>query len=226
MKSLRIAAPLFVSCLFLICFFCACGWFQSDDPPAGDLPTDRIVSLSDSTSSESTPSDETISQGESSFSEEPTPSSRLPENMQDESIPMPAHSEAPPTDDAAFNEVFAQNPIDAHYNKSGAASVQEMVQIATECASLWQTEIDAAYHKLLKIMDAGSAQALTAEQDEWQAGQQDELNNIQEKTSSEDGSNASLVAANLTMQYYRERAAELYLKLYSYDKNFTYAYQG
>lgn len=226
MKSLRVAVPLIASCLVFLCFFCACGWFQNDGPPAGDLPPDRIASLADASPTESAPSDETLSQDGSSFSTEPTSSSSLPENMRDESIPMPAHSEVPPTDDAAFNEVFAQNPIDAHYNQSGAASVQEMVQTATECASLWQTEIDAAYQKLLNIMDAGFAQALTAEQDEWLAGQQAELEKIQTKAAGEEGSNASLVAANLTMQYYRERAAELYLKLYSYDKNFTYAYQG
>ena len=226
MKSLRVAAPLFVSCLFLICFFCACGWFQSDDPPAGDLPPDRISSITEPTSLVSVPPEGATSQNASSPPAQVVTPSRLPENMQDESIPMPAHSEVPPTDDAAFNEVFAQNPIDAHYNQSGAASVQEMVQTATECASLWQAEIDAAYQKLLTLMDAGSAQALTAEQDEWLAGQQAELEKIQTKATGEDGSNASLVAANLTMQYYRERAAELYLKLYSYDKNFTYAYQG
>ena len=226
MKSIRIAVPMIASCLFLICFFCACGWFERDGPPAGDLPPDRIASQEGSSFSESAPPDGTGTQDGSSTSTDPIPSSSLSENMQDESIPMPAHSEVPPTSDAAFNEVFAQNPIDAHYNQSGAASVQEMVQTATECATLWQAEIDAAYQKLLTLMDAGSAQALRAEQDEWLAGQQAELEKIQTKAAGEDGSNASLVAANLTMQYYRERAAELYLKLYSYDKNFTYAYQG
>lgn len=225
MKPLRTTALLFAACLFASLTLTGCGWFNSSNPPAGDLPSDKISSLSDVSSSASTPSQPgTNSAGDATGTTE-APSS-IPENQQDESIPMPAHSETPPTNDTAFNEVFARNPIDAHYNGSGAASVQEMVEIATECASLWQTEIDSAYQKLLEVMDASASKTLTSEQDKWLAGQQAELEKMQSKASNEEGSNAALVVANLTMQYYRERAAELYLKLYSYDRNFAYAYNG
>ena len=135
------------------------------------------------------------------------------------------------TGDQAFDAKFKQNPVDKSYIKESAAAVSniDMVNVSNKYAAAWQNEIDHAWSELQKYMKADSSSrpaSLKAEQQKWEGGRAAALQKIAADAQSAGGTMAQVDAASKTMDFYRSRANQLYRELYSYDKNYTYAFQS
>lgn len=136
------------------------------------------------------------------------------------------------TDSEAFNQKFAENPLDKAYIKESdeAVSTVDMVNVSQKYAGLWQKEIDHAWSELSLAMSADSndskPEQLKAEQQKWEDGKDAALKKITNDALSAGGSMAEVNAASQEMDFYRSRAAQLYRELYNYEKDYSYAYQA
>jgi uncharacterized protein YecT (DUF1311 family) len=135
------------------------------------------------------------------------------------------------TDSEAFNQKFADNPLDKAYIKESdqAVSTVDMVNVSQKYAKLWQKEIDHAWSGLSKKISADSSakpQELKAEQQKWEDGKSAALKKITNDALSAGGSMAEVNAASQEMDFYRSRAAQLYRELYDYNKKYSYAYSA
>lgn len=135
------------------------------------------------------------------------------------------------TDDKAFNQKFAANPIDPAYIKESANAISnvDMMNTSGKYAALWEKEVSHAWSELSKYMASDSSEKpkqYKAEQEKWQSGKDAALKKISDDALAEGGSMASLNKASKIMDFYRNRAAQLYKELYGYNKDYTYAYKA
>lgn len=135
------------------------------------------------------------------------------------------------TDNKEFDAKFKQNPIDKSYISESAAAVSnvDMVNVSNKYAGVWQKEIDNAWSGLQKYMKADSSTrpaALKAEQQKWEDGKAAALQKITDDAQAAGGSMAQVDASSKTMDFYRSRANQLYRELYSYNKNYAYAWKS
>ena len=135
------------------------------------------------------------------------------------------------TDNAAFNQKFANNPIDKAYIKESnqAVSTVDMVNVSQKYSGLWQKEVDHAWKELLKKAktdSSGKPAKLQAEQKKWEAGKSAALKKINSDAFAAGGSMAEVNEASQVMDFYRNRAAQLYRELYQYEPDYSYAYKA
>ena len=134
--------------------------------------------------------------------EESSQSGNVAPESQDTESSSPENSEEP----AAFTQKFQENPLDAAYRA-------ESEQAA---------EGEAAYDALLEA--SGQDPEVIARQEEWYASRQEEMEKITQQAQEIGGSLAQAEEATLRMEYFRQRARELYLELFSYEPDFTFAF--
>lgn len=161
-------------------------------------------------------------------SEPPAPSSSTPPAPTNE----PAQSQPGQvlditTDNKAFDALFKKNPIDKKYiqESNNALSSVDMVKLSNKYAGIWEKEITSAYTRLCKLAKGGELTKIKDGQTAWENGKSEALKKISDTAQAAGGSMAQVNEASAVMDFYRSRAAQLYRALYSYDKNFSYAYQ-
>lgn len=150
------------------------------------------------------------------------------EDMPNDVSLTPPHSSAPATSSADFNAVFSQNPIDKAYNQQSktAESTRQMVELAEKFITIWDAEVDSAYQRLLAYLDADGKEKLKKQQEQWQGGLEKAIQKIYDDAAADsDGTIAQVAASSGVMEYYKKRAIELYLRLFEFEPNLTYAYQ-
>jgi uncharacterized protein YecT (DUF1311 family) len=132
------------------------------------------------------------------------------------------------TDNDDFNKKFQKNPIDAAYIESmnNALSTVDMEETANKYAKLWEKEIIHAYASLKTSLASDPAKWSTVETEQktWEKGKDAALKKITDEAMAGGGTVARVQASSDVMEYYRKRAAALYLRLYEVDPNYTYAY--
>lgn len=124
-----------------------------------------------------------------------------------------------------FQIKFQENPIDAAYQAEQGETTTEMVQAASKYAGIWEQEADAAYRALMEATPEDGKAAVQDDQEAWLAGKEAALDQIRAEAAAVGGSLARVTANIETMNFYRERAKELYQKLYRLQPDFTFAYQ-
>ena len=162
---------------------------------------------------------------------EPEPSSNedpsIPEEPEDSSS---SESLLPPadTENAAFNEKFSTNAIDAAYAEEidVATSISEMVRICGEYTDLWSKEVDNAYMHLLAASDEEHYSDYKADQESWVSEKDGKIAEITAAAQEQGGSMALLNGSSQVMNFYRARAMYLYEELYQYDPEFSFAFQA
>ena len=144
----------------------------------------------------------------------------------------PAESQPGPvidieTDSKEFNALFKENPIDKKYieESNKAFSNVEMVQLSNKYAGIWEKEVTSVYNKVVKLASGDALSKIKAEQTAWVNGKTEAIKKIGDEAQAGGGTMAQVNTASGIMDYYRSRAAQLYRQLYSYDKNYSYAYK-
>ena len=152
---------------------------------------------------------------------------------EDPSIPEDSSSSEsllPPadTENAAFNEKFSTNAIDAAYAEEidVATSISEMVRICGEYTDLWSKEVDNAYMHLLAASDEEHYSDYKADQESWVSEKDGKIAEITAAAQEQGGSMALLNGSSQVMNFYRARAMYLYEELYQYDPEFSFAFQA
>lgn len=118
--------------------------------------------------------------------------------------------------DEDFIKAFVGNEIDENYitQINDSTTVIEMTNISSSTASLWETEINYIYSVLMQLTDYSEE-----EQDEQTAWAND-LSIVKEEiieSTAESGSSGKVDAGHQIMEIYRNRAIELYAKVYYYN---------
>lgn len=128
------------------------------------------------------------------------------------------------TDSPEFDAKFKENPIDAAYieESAGAVSTLDMVAVCEKYAALWEREIEVGMEKLLSLA-TDDREVYQKEQEDWETGKDAALKALAEQAGG--GSMAQVEAAGSQMDYFRTRANAVLRELYSYDPEFTYAYE-
>jgi Protein of unknown function (DUF1311). len=221
MKNGKVASTLLAVLLFVLTLT-ACG------PKNGKGPESSAPGSSQSTVS-SLPESSAASSGTTSVDAASSESSEVLMSQPSESQNGPVLTVE--TDDKAFDKKFADNPIDKVYISEAAKAVSnvDMVNVSEKYSTIWQQEITHAYAELTKQMKTDSStkpQQLKAEQAQWENGKGAALKKIGDDAQAEGGSMAQVNEASKVMDFYRGRAAQLYRELYSYDKNYSYAYKA
>jgi ABC-type glycerol-3-phosphate transport system substrate-binding protein len=172
----------------------------SQSAEEGSSTESAVSSAVESTAASEDVSSEVVSSEDASSEEE----SRDPEST---------------TDD--FTTVFAENPIDTDYEQQMAEAVtsQDMIAVSTTYAGLWEAEVAHAYDLLLQ----SGAPDIAEEEATWESTKDDQLQALYD-TIGDDGSAALVSRASVTMNFYRDKAEELYRQLYQYNPDFTYLY--
>ena len=170
-------------------------------------------------------SEEKSSQAESSYElEEASEISVDGYYFDDEQIVTDYHEAETFTGDEKFNELFADNAIDAEYivECRELESVSDMRTVTIKYAGIWQEEANKAYeslHELLK--DKPDEQAkLEASQKSW-LSTVDEVEESFHEESTEDGTYGLLAADSAIMNYFKGRAAVLYQQIYVLTGDFS-----
>ena len=132
--------------------------------------------------------------------------------------PGPASQASSP--ETAFDQKWAENPLDAAYEKDSeeADSMQEMISLANTYAVQWQSAMIDAYKKLFAA--SGNDPAVEQAQQTWEDEAAAFLQDL--SASAQTGTSGALSAATQKMKFYRSRAKALYEQLYAYDPDFTY----
>lgn len=132
--------------------------------------------------------------------------------------PGPASQASSP--ETAFDQKWAENPLDAAYEKDSeeADSMQEMISLANTYAVQWQSAMIDAYKKLFAA--SGNDPAVEQAQQTWEDEAAAFLQDL--SASAQTGTSGALSAATQKMEFYRSRAKALYEQLYAYDPDFTY----
>ncbi|HCW79495.1 MAG TPA: hypothetical protein DG942_00125 [Ruminococcaceae bacterium] len=130
------------------------------------------------------------------------------------------------TDSSEFNKKFKDNPVDKHYVSeiNNAVSNIEIVKVSDKYAGLWEKEIVNAYSELKNKAGSSAWKQIEADQKNWENGKAAAIQKISEDAKASGGSMAQAEAASGAMDYYRDRAAQLYRRLFDYDKNYSYAF--
>jgi hypothetical protein len=131
------------------------------------------------------------------------------------------------TDDKAFNQKFSANPIDKAYIQDSANAISnlDMVKVANQYAQVWADEVNSAYKKVIQLAKGDALNKIKAEQNDWTTGKAAALAKISKDAQAAGGTMVQVTEASAKMTYYRSRAVEIYKQLYTYDKNYTYAFQ-
>ncbi len=175
-------------------------------------------SVNESSVVENTTPEESIEQ-----SSESTESSNIdfPYTSDDESIPQTSHQQPEYTDNAVFNELFAQNALDASYQTAIAdATESDLVNITAQYITYWQTEVNNAYDALSKATGGDMEDRKT----EWQWEAEAQTDAIYEAAKNEGGSLAVLTAYTEVMNLYKTKAAQVYEQVYTLTGTFKLAY--
>lgn len=120
-----------------------------------------------------------------------------------------------------FEKRFAENPLDASYKEQakGLVSNKEMAELAETYAGYWEDTVNNAYERLMEL--SNQDEQVKKGQDAWLNGYRKAMQDISAQVAGIGGSMASVEEATLRMEYYRNRAKELYSKIYAYDPDFT-----
>lgn len=148
----------------------------------------------------------------------PAPASQAETNEGGAITPGPASQASSP--ETAFDQKWAENPLDAAYEKDSeeADSMQEMISLANTYAVQWQSAMIDAYKKLFAA--SGNDPAVEQAQQTWEDEAAAFLQDL--SASAQTGTSGALSAATQKMEFYRSRAKALYEQLYAYDPDFTY----
>ncbi len=124
--------------------------------------------------------------------------------------------------DADFEAKFAENPLDASYSEQAdqLSTTQELVSLASTYAGLWNSEIIHAYEELLQYPDQ---EEVAQDQQTWDAEKDDRLAALLSEVTGE-GTAAQIEKNTIAMNFYRDKAKELYRQLYARDPDYTYSY--
>lgn len=123
-----------------------------------------------------------------------------------------------------FNAKFAENPLDRQYQAESQEAVSnlEIAQVAEKYAGLWEEETEAAYTALMEA--SGEDAGWKAEQEAWLSSRQSELEKLSQQAAEIGGSLAQAEEATLRMEFFRQRARQLYRELYEYQPEFSFAW--
>ncbi len=152
------------------------------------------------------------------------PVSSVPQVMSSE-VSSAGSSQAAAAD---FETYFKNNPIDTAYQEAfdQAVSNTEMVRIANEFADSWKKEIESGYQKLLTVAPNEDQGEIEKQQAKWQTESQGRLDEIVQKAQETGGTMGHVQSAVDVMNFYRDRAREVYASLYEYDQNFSFVYKA
>lgn len=213
---------------FLILTVCAavlCGGIAACGEESA---SSTVSSLESSTSAASGPSlavsaaesaaESTAESVQSASQTPPAPASQAETNEGGAITPGPASQASSP--ETAFDQKWAENPLDAAYEKDSeeADSMQEMISLANTYAVQWQSAVIDAYKKL--FAESGNDPAVEQAQQTWEDEAAAFLQDL--SASAQTGTSGALSAATQKMEFYRSRAKALYEQLYAYDPDFTY----
>ncbi len=153
-------------------------------------------------------------------SSQPSSSSEPTVSQEDAITPGPVSAVSSQAQ-SAFEAKWAQNPLDAAYDKESgdAESTKEITELDNKYALQWESAVVDAYQKLMQA--SSNDASLKSEQEKWESGKADVLRQIQESQQG-NGTAGSMAVANATMSFYRGRAKQLYQELYQYDPDFTF----
>ncbi len=117
---------------------------------------------------------------------------------------------------AAFQDIFAKNPIDQAMTEAldSAEDARTMVKAASGFADIWETEAGIAHKKAQKALTGSALEAYRKSQSTWTAGKDAALSKIQTEAREEGGSDAALELATRTAEFYRSRVYDIYLTIY------------
>ena len=192
----------------LICLACvSCGEWEA------------VSSAAEAVSSQALSPPETVS-GTESAAPEGGEDLNNPDEGESGSVVIPIETDSP-----EFDAKFRENPLDAAYveESSEAVSTLDMVKVCEKYAALWETEIEVGMEKLLSLA-TDDREVYQKEQEDWETGLDAALKELTEQAGG--GSMAQVEAAGSRMDYYRTRANAVLRALYSYDPDFTYAYDS
>ncbi len=125
------------------------------------------------------------------------------------------------TEPAAFEDVFAKNPIDAAYDIESpeALTTLDMVNLENKYADLWKEEVNHAYQQLIQR----GAEGAEADQQTWNNALTGELQLLKDSVTVT-GSLAQVEYGIKVKNFYREKAEALYKQLYALNPDYTYIY--
>lgn len=156
---------------------------------------------------------------------EQEPVSSMPQVVSSSAVSSTVSSQAAALD---FESYFETNPIDPAYQETfnQAVSNTEMVRIANQFADIWKQEIESGYQKLLSAAPGEEQADIEKQQAKWQTESQGRIDEIVQKAQETGGTMGNVQSAVDVMNFYRERAKEVYASLYEYDQNFPFVYQA
>ena len=208
---------------FLILTICAailCGGIAACGEESASSTVSSLGSSASAASGPSLAASAAESQTETAVSSQtpPAPASQAETNEGGAITPGPASKASSP--ETAFDQKWAENPLDAAYEKDSeeADSMQEMISLANTYAVQWQSAMIDAYKKLFAA--SGNDPAVEQAQQTWEDEAAAFLQDL--SASAQTGTSGALSAATQKMEFYRSRAKALYEQLYAYDPNFTY----
>lgn len=201
---------------------------QSGAPEQSSDQESKTESSEGSESSDKEESSKTVndnSEQSTDRSGEGSQSASIPEMydgyyFDDEQIVEDYHTAVEFTDNEEFNELFAKNNIDAQFQQEirEAENESDMRSVTIKYAELWKAEVDNAYNKLNTLLEDVPAEQekLVQSQEEWSASLGDIEAGFKQDAASEgiQGTQAMLAADSAMMNYYKGRAAVLYLQIY------------
>ncbi len=208
---------------FLILTICAailCGGIAACGEESASSTVSSLGSSASAASGPSLAASAAESQTETAASSQtpPVSASQAETNEGGAITPGPASQASSP--ETAFDQKWAENPLDAAYEKDSeeADSMQEMISLANTYAVQWQSAMIDAYKKLFAA--SGNDPAVEQAQQTWEDEAAAFLQDL--SASAQTGTSGALSAATQKMEFYRSRAKALYEQLYAYDPNFTY----
>ena len=208
---------------FLILTICAailCGGIAACGEESASSTVSSLGSSASAGSGPSLAASAAESQTETAVSSQtpPAPASQAETNEGGAITPGPASQASSP--ETAFDQKWAENPLDAAYEKDSeeADSMQEMISLANTYAVQWQSAMIDAYKKLFAA--SGNDPAVEQAQQTWEDEAAAFLQDL--SASAQTGTSGALSAATQKMEFYRSRAKALYEQLYAYDPDFTY----
>jgi len=208
---------------FLILTICAailCGGIAACGEESASSTVSSLGSSASAASGPSLAASAAESQTETAASSQtpPVSASQAETNEGGAITPGPASQASSP--ETAFDQKWAENPLDAAYEKDSeeADSMQEMISLANTYAVQWQSAMIDAYKKLFAA--SGNDPAVEQAQQTWEDEAAAFLQDL--SASAQTGTSGALSAATQKMEFYRSRAKALYEQLYAYDPDFTY----
>ncbi len=231
------AVPFFMAALCAAVLFSGCS-FQHGASSAAQLPANSssshtgsvtlIVNSAPSGASQSSSqgSSESTASSENLPNKKNTAGSPTNDVTREKTVSQGSIVKPESTDSSKFNKKFKDNPVDRHYVSeiNDAVSNIEIVKVSDKYAGLWEKEIAHACSELKNKAGSSAWKQIEADQKGWENGKVTAIQKISEDAKASGGSMAQAEAASGVMDYYRDRAAQLYRRLFDYDKNYSYAF--